>query len=103
MIVPEIGLTGKREQALKEKLQAYKASLSKEEIDQTGRRDDRHWKYMRKSHLPRKIWRTFRCFPVRIMKQTSEPYKNAEETINGIPYLWHEYQTNGIVYLDLAV
>ena len=35
------------------------------------------------------------------MKQTSEPYKNAEETINGIPYLWHEYQTNGIVYLDL--
>ena len=32
-VVPEIGLTGKREQALKEKLQAYKASLSKEEID----------------------------------------------------------------------
>lgn len=33
-IVPEVGLTGKREQALKEKLQAYKATLSKEEIDQ---------------------------------------------------------------------
>ena len=35
------------------------------------------------------------------MKQTSEPYKNAEETIAGVPYLWHDYQTNGIVYLDL--
>ena len=34
-IVPEVGLTGKREQALKEKLQAYKATLSKEEIEKT--------------------------------------------------------------------
>ena len=38
-IVPEVGLTGKREQALKEKLQAYKATLSKEEIDQLVERD----------------------------------------------------------------
>ena len=35
------------------------------------------------------------------LKATSEPYKNEKEIITGVPYLWHDYQTNGIVYLDL--
>ena len=99
-VVPEIGLTGKREQALKEKLQAYKASLSKEEIDKLVEETKALEIYEEEPSTKEQL-ETIPLLSREDMKQTSEPYKNAEETINGIPYLWHEYQTNGIVYLDL--
>ena len=99
-VVPEIGLTGKREQALREKLQAYKASLSEAEIAKLVEETKALEKYEEEPSSKEQL-ETIPLLSREDMKQTSEPYKNAEETIAGVPYLWHDYQTNGVVYLDL--
>jgi Zn-dependent M16 (insulinase) family peptidase len=99
-IVPEVGLTGKREQALKEKLQAYKATLSKEEIDQLVEETHALEKYEEEPSAKEDLEK-IPLLSREDLKATSEPYKNEKEIITGVPYLWHDYQTNGIVYLDL--
>ena len=99
-IVPEVGLTGKREQALKEKLQAYKATFSKEEIDQLVEETHALEKYEEEPSAKEDLEK-IPLLSREDLKATSEPYKNEKEIITGVPYLWHDYQTNGIVYLDL--
>ena len=71
-VVPEIGLTGKREQALKEKLQAYKASLSKEEIDKLVEETKALEIYEEEPSTKEQL-ETIPLLSREDMKQTSEP------------------------------
>ena len=70
IIRPEKGRTARMDRELAEKLQAYKESLSEEEIEKLVQ-DTKIWKRIRKKNLRRKIWRRFRCLEEKIFPRKS--------------------------------
>ncbi|MCD8323623.1 MAG: insulinase family protein [Clostridiales bacterium] len=98
-VKPEKGLNAKKEQTLRTKLNAYRDSLSREEIDrliaETQKLEEYHATPSTKEELD-----TLPLLSMDDMKKVSDPYSNVAETAGDIPILWHDYDTNGIIYLD---
>ncbi len=98
-VKPEKGLNAKRDQALQEKLNAYRDSLKPEEIarliEETEQLEEYHETPSTKEELD-----TIPLLTRDDMKKISDPYSNVEETAGQVPFLWHDYDTNGIIYLD---
>ncbi len=99
-IVPKKGLNAQKEQELQEKLNAYKASLSPEEINDLVRETKALAAYQEEPS-PKADLEKIPLLTRDDMKKKSDPYSNVEETVGGIPYLWHDYDSNGVIYLDL--
>ncbi len=98
---PEKGLVEKRENALKEKLAAYKASLTKEEIDGIVAST----KALREYQSAPATDEEKNCIPSlerADIKREGVPFTNREGTISGRPLVFHDVDTNGITYLNLA-
>lgn len=99
-IVPKQGLNAAKEQKLQDKLRAYKNSLTREEIEKLVRETKALEAYQEEPSAKEDLEK-IPLISRADMKKKSEPYSNVEEKIGGVPYLWHDYDTNGVIYLDL--
>ncbi len=98
-VMPKKGLNAEKDQALREKLRAYQDSLTEQEIqDLVG--ETKALAEYQEAPSAREDLDRIPLLSREDMKKTSDPYSNTEETVNGIPVLRHDYDTNGIVYLD---
>lgn len=100
IVKPEKGRTAKMEEELDQKLQEYKASLSKEEVEELVRRTKQLEDYQSEPEKEEDLAR----IPVLRREDISreiEPIVNEELSFDGIPVVYHEIETNGIGYVDV--
>lgn len=97
VIEPERGLVEKRNEALAEKLAAYKASLSDEQIDAIVADTKQLREYQ--SHEPTE--EELNCIPSlerSDIPRTAPELSNEEREIGGVKGVYHNVETNGITY-----
>jgi presequence protease len=99
-LVPKAGLTAKKEEVLKEKLAAYKNSLSKEEIISLIDATKRLAEYQDEPSSKEDIEKIPLLSREDIDKD-AQPIYNEEKDIDGIPFVHHNVYTNGIAYMRL--
>ncbi len=100
-LVPEKGLTAKRDKALADKLQAYKETLSEEEIERIVEETKALKAYQEEGDTPEALV----CIPHltrKDIRKEAEKYVNELHQAAGVPVLYHELFTNGIGYLRLS-
>lgn len=100
VIVPKTGLAKEREEALKQKLQAKKDSLSKEELEAlvTGTQELKAYQEEEESQ------EALNCIPMlkrSDIKRETLQIHNEEKEIDGVKILHHEIETNGIGYMTM--
>ena len=100
-LLPEPGLVDKKNEELREKLAAYKASLTPEEVEKIVEETKLLREYQ--SHEPTEEEQN--CIPslkrTDILKDTV-PFFNEERTIGGVKTVFHPVDTNGIAYARLC-
>ena len=97
---PEQGLTAKNEKALEEKLAAYKASLSQAELEEIIAFTKQLEAFQDEPNSEEGL-ATIPMLSIEDIKKEVEPFDNQMLDADGIPVLWHDIETNGIVYMDL--
>ena len=100
VIEPEKGLNEKKEQELADKLQAYKDSLSKEEIRQLVA-DTAHLKEYQQEPSSKEDLEKLPMLTRADMKKEAAPFYNEEKEIDGVKTVHHELFSNGIAYISL--
>ncbi len=99
IVKPEKGRTARMDKELEESLQAYKASLSREEQEKLVERTETLEEYQSAEDSEEDLAK----IPVLKREDISreiEPIINEEMCIAGVPVIFHEVETNGIGYLD---
>lgn len=99
-LVPQPGLTAKKEKALVDKLAAYKASLSKEEIEKIIEDTKLLRKYQEEPSSKEDVEKIPLLDREDIERQ-AQPIFNEEVMVDGIPIIHHNVFTNGIAYMRL--
>jgi len=97
VIEPERGLVEKRNEELAEKLAAYKASLTPEQIDAIVADTKQLREYQ--SHEPTE--EELNCIPSlerSDISRTAPEFFNEEREIGGVKGVYHDVETNGITY-----
>ncbi|MCD7788609.1 MAG: insulinase family protein [Firmicutes bacterium] len=100
VLEPERGLLDRKNEALREKLAAYKASLSKEEVEAIVAST----KHLREYQSAPPTEEEINCIPSitrEDIDKKSKAYTNEEKTLAGIPAVYHDVNTNGITYCEL--
>lgn len=101
VVEPKKGLSQKKDRELAEKLAVYKASLSEEEcrgiVEFTH-----HLKEYQEEESPQEDLEKIPVLKLEDIEKKVRPFKNEELTIAGTKVLYHDYHTNGIVYLNLV-
>ncbi len=97
---PEQGLTAKDEQALTERLAEYKASLSQDEIDELIAFTKRLEEYQDEPNSEEGL-AAIPMLAIEDIKKEVEDFNNQLIDANKTPVLWHDIDTNGIIYMDL--
>lgn len=100
VIEPERGLTAKQEKAVEEKLQAYKNSLSKEEIQKLVE-DTKNLIAYQEEETPQADLEKIPMLTRADIKKTAAPLYNKEHHFGETKVLHHDLFTNGIGYLNL--
>ncbi len=101
VLKPEKGLAAKREAATAEKLAAYKASLSQEEIEKIVR-ETAELKEYQESEDSEEVLATIPLLKKEDLdRKTPIRIQNEKILVNDTTYLRHAFQTNGISYLTL--
>lgn len=98
--VPERGLGAKKEAELAEKLAAYKAGLSEEEITKLIE-DTKHLKAYQEEPSPREELDKIPMLKREDMKKKAMPLNNQEKWSDGTRIMHHEMFAGGIDYLAL--
>lgn len=101
VLTPEKGLTAKRDKALAQKLQAYKETLSEQEIARIVEETKALQAYQEEGDTPEAL----SCIPHLTredIKKEAEGYVNELRHEAGVPVLYHELFTNGIGYLRFS-
>ena len=99
IVKPEKGRTARKDQALREKLATYKASLSEEEIQELVQKTKRLEQYQDEPSSPEDM----KKIPVLKREDISPeitPFYNEEMVMDDTLMVYHEVETNGIGYLD---
>lgn len=99
-LVPARGLAARRESALKEKLEAYRSSLSQEELRHMAERTKALEAYQEAEEDPNSA----ECIPMlrrEDIKKEADRLFNEELEVDGSLFLYHDVCTNGIGYVDL--
>lgn len=96
----EQGLGSIEEKELAEKLAAYKQSLSDDEIEAIIVQTKLLEAYQDKQNTPEEL-ATIPMLAIEDIKKDVEPFDNQMLDAAGIPVLWHDVETNGIIYYDL--
>ena len=98
-LMPKAGLNAQKEQKLQQKLNAFRDSLSKEEIEKLIL-ETKALEAYQEAPSAKEDLEKIPLLSREDMKKVSDPYSNLEETVDGVEFLHHDYETNGIVYLD---
>jgi len=100
-LAPEAGLNAKKDQALKEKLAAYKASLSAEEVkalvDQT-----KALKAYQEEPSTKEDLEKIPMLSIDDIEKKAKGFKNEKFLEGKAEALWHNINTNGINYIGLS-
>lgn len=99
-LVPQKGLAAKSEQELKEKLAAYKATLSEEEIAKIVA-DTKALKEWQETPDKKEDLEKIPLLSRKDMKKEAAEYVNEIRDIDGTTVVFHNLFTNGIAYLRL--
>lgn len=99
-MTPERGMNDRKNEALKAKLAAYKASLSAEEVDAIVKATENLRAYQSHEATEEEL----NCIPS--LKRTdiprdTVPFFNEERTVGGVKTVYHEVETNGITYANI--
>ncbi|MBQ8262033.1 MAG: insulinase family protein [Lachnospiraceae bacterium] len=99
-VLPKKGLTTKKDKAFAEKLDAYRNSLTEEEIKEIIRTTKELWEYQETPDSEEVL----KCIP-RLRREdigkTVQPLINEERKIKDVPALFHNVFTNEIAYVKL--
>lgn len=98
--VPDPDLNREKEEALAEKLAAYQASLSEEETQALIQKTQEVHAFGLTPSTPEEL-ATIPHLTRADLKREAEPFSNHLREDGAVPVLFHEYETNGILYLDL--
>ncbi|MCR5329750.1 MAG: insulinase family protein [Lachnospiraceae bacterium] len=99
-IAPKKGLGAEEEKKLADRLAAMKAAMSDEEIEKLVADTLALKTYQSEGSTPEDL-ATLPLLERKDLRREITPYINEETEISGIPTLFHETDTNGIVYLKL--
>lgn len=97
---PEKGLTEKKEKELAEKLAAFKASLSNEELEKLAA-DTVHLREYQQEPSSKEDMEKLPMLTRADLQADAAPFYNEEKTASGIPVIHHNIDTNGIHYISL--
>lgn len=100
VIKPEQGRTARMEKELEEKLEQYKSSLSQEEIERLVEQTKALERYQEEESSQEDLEKIPVLKREDITREIA-PIYNEEKTIDEIPMLYHEIETNGIGYATL--
>jgi hypothetical protein len=100
VIVPKRNKNTEEENALKERLAKYKASLSEKELHRLVE-DTARLKAYQEEPTSEEDMKKIPMLTREDMKKEAMPFSNIEETLNGMQVVRHEVETNGIDYLSL--
>jgi Zn-dependent M16 (insulinase) family peptidase len=100
VVEPKKGLAQKKEEELRERLAAYKASLSVEECEKLAAFTE-HLKEYQDEESPQEDMEKIPVLKLEDIDKNVRPFKNEEFVIEGTKVIHHDYHTNGIVYLKL--
>ncbi|MCH5267324.1 MAG: insulinase family protein [Lachnospiraceae bacterium] len=100
-MIPEPGMAIRTEQETQKKLQEYKESLSKEEIDKIIA-DTKALKKYQEEPSPKEVLEMIPMLSREDIGKKVQPFYNTEKTLCGVKALHHEVSTNDIVYLRLV-
>lgn len=100
VVAPKEGLTRKEEQELADKLAAYKAGLSSEEIRQIVADTKALRAYQEMEDAPENLAK-IPMLKREDMKKEAEGFVNEVRAIGDTNVLYHDIQTNGIAYIRL--
>ena len=99
-LVPQKGLAAQREKELEEKLEAYRSSRSREELEKMVAATKALEAYQEAPEDPENI----NCIPMLTREDIEKEaghFINEELDTAGSLFLWHDVCTNGIGYVDL--
>lgn len=97
---PERGLTAKKDAELAEKLAAYKAGLSDEEIRALVEGTAALKKYQQEPSTPEEL-ATIPLLEISDIRKEAESFENEPCEENGVKYVFHPVESNGIGYVGL--
>ena len=100
MICPKKGMAAEADQKLKEKLKAYKESLSKEEVEKLVQ-DTKDLRAYQEEPTPPEILEKIPVLKVSDISEDIAPIYNEERKAGEVPCICHPIDTNGIGYLTL--
>ncbi len=100
VLKPERGLATKNEEALAEKLEAYKAGLSEEEIQQLIE-DTKALRAYQAEPSPKEVIEMIPLLSIDDIKKEAEPLINEAIETEHTFMLYHDIETNGIDYVQL--
>ncbi len=100
-IIPVKGLTTKKDEELKKRLQSYKESLSKEEIKELVNKTHALRDYQEEPSTKEEL-ETIPLLQREDIGKTAAPFYLKEEIVDETKFLHHEMFTNGIGYLTLV-
>ena len=101
VVEPVPGLTTRKDQALAEKLKAYKASLTGEQIEQIVEKTHGLLAYQEEEDSPEAL-ATIPLLEREDLKKEAVPYVNEVKKAGKTTLLYHNVFTNGIGYLNLV-
>ena len=101
VLTPEKGLAAKREKELADKLHAYQATLSKEQLQRIVDETNALKAYQEEEDTPEAL-KTIPHLTRADIRREAEGYVNELRGEAGVPVLYHELFTNGIGYLRLS-
>ncbi len=97
---PKKGLAKKKEEELKKTLADYKASLSREACEKLAA-DTRHLKEYQEEESSQEDLEKIPVLKLDEISRSVRPFKNEELNIADTKVVYHDYHTNGIVYLNM--
>ena len=97
---PEKGLTAKEEERVKEKLAAYKASLTEEEIQKMIEKT-RKLRAFQETPSTKEELEKIPLLKLSDIRKEIQPLQNQPIDVDGTLLLHHELDTNGIAYLNV--
>ena len=100
IVKPERGRTARMDRELDEKLQAYKAGLSTDEVEKLVRDTEELIAYQ-ESEDAREDMEKIPVLGREDISREIAPICNEERTCDGIPMIYHNVETNGIGYVTL--
>ena len=100
ILIPERGLNAKKDAERKAKLEAYKDSLSKEEIEAIRANMEHLKEYQSEPSTPEEL-RTIPLLSIEDLGREARKLKNRELMIEQVKVVSHDIFTNGISYISL--